>query len=725
MRKALRPQGKVPAGIQGLTRKIQGGLQSERTKKWDAEEAQNISTWVSRSPAWALSVAFHFVAAVILMNVVYFTHSDRLGQVFRMTLRASAPGGAKQGDQDNGINGDKNEDQAPAGKPVEDAPPASSKGLPEKKDEKVISGGLPMKVDMGETSGQNGIGGIYAGRGGAGRGNALRQYGGDGVSEQAVMDGLEWLARHQGKNGAWDPERYDTNCPAGDSCNTDEKGSAGYIGATTGLALLAFLGAGYSHLDDHLRPQDEGGPVVHAYTATITKALKYLCREQERDGCVDPSGTRNMYTHGIAGLAIVEAYSMSHDAALRPHAQRAINFVVEAQQDSGGWNYTPDHMNRSDTSITSWAVMMLRSARAANLAVPKRTWDRAKRFMHNVTDYQTGNIGYCVQGPPTRTTPGCNAMIAIGMATRTYLGMPDDQSLSEKWIKELKAVPPRYDEYAGRCPNWGGLMNRKGHGHNSLYYTYYATLALFHHGGAPWDEWNKKMREATIPTQDKEGHAKGSWEPVVWDGAWGGRVYTTAFNVMNLEVYYRYLPCYQVGAEFGLAKLLEDGEWDKVLEDAQKGKFGEVSGTASETPEEPGKPVDAEAPRDKRPEPVKPARGVEDLIKDLKADDMMTRRNAAKDLSLRAEKTAIVPLIDAAKAEKTSLQPVLIEYLGNFGDEPAVLDYLIGVLENEDRPRHRTAAAAGLRRATGELTLGEEARAWKEWRQKHEKESGK
>ncbi|KAF0245841.1 MAG: hypothetical protein FD180_1253 [Planctomycetota bacterium] len=725
-KKALQPQGKVPAGVKGLTKAIGGELASERAQKWDAEESRNVSGWINRSPAWAISAALHIVAGVILMNVVYFTQHDRLGQVFRMTLRAASPGGMHQGDQDNGVNGKDNEDSKPAGPEKEKDPEVASDPKPANIKPALPEVGatttpFPLKVLAGEVSGKDGPGGIYAGRGGSGRGEMLRQFGGDGQSEQAVIDGLAWLAKHQSKSGAWEPGRFDDNCPRGDDCGGDEKGEQMYSGATTALAILAYLGAGYSHFDDHLRPQDQGGPVTHQYTATIKKALNWLCREQnEKTGELDPEGDRNMYVHGIASLAVIEAYSMTKDPALKPHAQRAVIHMVDAQQDSGGWNYTPENMSRSDASITSWMVMGLRSARAAGLAVPKRTWDRSRFCMSKLTDYQTGNVGYCIQGSPGRVTRGCNCMVAVGMATRAYLAMPDDQQISEKFVDIILKAPPRYDDTPGACPNWGGLQNRKGGAHWSLYYTYYATLALFHHGGKPWEEWNQKMRACTLPAQRKSGHAKGSWDPVVWDGAWGGRVYTTAFNVMNLEVYYRYLPCYQVGAEFGLQKLVTDDEWDKVLGDARKGKFGDVQGTADEAPvDRPGKPGEPDkpvAPRVDRP--------TDDLVKDLKSDDMMTRRNAAKELSNRHELSAVEELIQASKVEKTSLRPVLIEYLGAFGDSDAILAYLIETLDNAE-DRIQTAALTALRKATGETSIGKDSRGWRSWLAKQREEKSK
>jgi len=74
-------------------------------------------------------------------------------------------------------------------------------------------------------------------------------------------------------------------------------------------------------------------------------------------------------------------------------------------------------------------------------------------------------------------------------------------------------------------------------------------------------------------------------------------------------------------------------------------------------------------------------------------------------------------MIQAAKSEKTSLRPVLIEYLGGFGDSEEILDYLVDTLSEESRRIPRAAGAAlkkatarssGRSRATAELASGEE-----------------
>ena len=45
----------------------------------------------------------------------------------------------------------------------------------------------------------------------------------------------------------------------------------------------------------------------------------------------------NMYSQGIATLALVEAYGMTRDPALKPAAQAAIDYIQKAQGRNGSW----------------------------------------------------------------------------------------------------------------------------------------------------------------------------------------------------------------------------------------------------------------------------------------------------------------------------------------------------------------------------------------------------
>jgi hypothetical protein len=63
-----------------------------------------------------------------------------------------------------------------------------------------------------------------------------------------------------------------------------------------------------------------------------------------------------------------------------------------------------------------------------------------------------------------------------------------------------------------------------------------------------WPEWNVEMRDFLIATQRRDDHYEGSWDLIdTWGSNIGGRLYNTAIATMILEVYYRYLPLYQIG----------------------------------------------------------------------------------------------------------------------------------------------------------------------------------
>ena len=89
------------------------------------------------------------------------------------------------------------------------------------------------------------------------------------------------------------------------------------------------------------------------------------------------------------------------------------------------------------------------------------------------------------------------------------------------------------------------LKNESARGTSNVYYWYYATLALYQHGGEPWSKWNAKIRDRIVGLQSTAGHQTGSWEPDnSLYGATSGRIYCTTLAALSLEVYYRYLRLY-------------------------------------------------------------------------------------------------------------------------------------------------------------------------------------
>jgi hypothetical protein len=339
------------------------------------------------------------------------------------------------------------------------------------------------------------LAGTFYGRSGATREKSLREGGGTGASEAAVARGLQWLARNQFPDGSW---RLDGNF--------QDKGSNNDI-AGTAFGLLPMLAAGKTH---------KKGKEENPYDKPVEKALLFLVRKQDKKTGNFGGG---MYGHGLAAIAMCEAYGMTQDPSLRRPAQMAINFIVSAQHDGGGWRYAPGQAG--DTSVTGWHIMALKSGQMAGLDVPEATMRKAMRYLDSCCD--TANEGYGYVGVGSTPT-----MSAVGLLCRQYL-----QSWGPQNIRLIKGIDNNIK------PLQPGTKN--------IYFYYYATQVMHHFGGESWKAWNSKMRDFLVKTQDSDNKSPnfGSWSSVGDPHtSAGGRLMITSLNLLTLEVYYRHLPLY-------------------------------------------------------------------------------------------------------------------------------------------------------------------------------------
>jgi hypothetical protein len=273
----------------------------------------------------------------------------------------------------------------------------------------------------------------------------------------------------------------------------------------TGLSLLAFLGAGETHTG--------GGK----YAEVVRRALSWLIRMQRADGDLREDG--RIYCHSMATLALCEAYAMTRDERLKEPAQKGVDYLARAQHsESGSWRYAPGEYG--DTSVFGWAVLCLHSAKNAGLKVPPQVWTRAENWLPMVRSGRNGGLAAYRPGYDPS-----HAMTAEAMVCRQILGAPRDAAFQESGDYLLSRLPDAGDYH--------------------LYYWYYGTLGMFQLGGAHWQRWNDRLTATLLGTQEKTGHAKGSWAPLKPFGVDGGRVFSTAASALCLEVYYRYLPMYQ------------------------------------------------------------------------------------------------------------------------------------------------------------------------------------
>ena len=351
-------------------------------------------------------------------------------------------------------------------------------------------------------------------RSGATRKRLLKDFGGSEESEEAVMLGLAWLTQTQHADGSW----------------TFDQGHPRDKAAATGMALLAFLGAGQSHKEGR-------------YKQTVQAGLDWMVKNVEtqekgrNNGRVDT--ITNMYSQGIATLALCEAYGMTRDRALKYPAQAAINYVQRAQAANGSWGYQAG--NPGDTSIVGWQIQALHAARLTqDLEVDAKVIAKAVKFLDYVGkgNAQEGKSRYGYT-TPDGAEPG-TSLTAIGLLCRYY-------------VSDWRA------ENAGFAVGTKGLVKRAPSATATppeldLYYYYYATQVVRYHGGEEWKTWNEGAKqpdgtrkggvpEWLISLQSKRDPDRGSWDPGhEWIGRGCGRHGMTCLCLLTLEVYYRYDP---------------------------------------------------------------------------------------------------------------------------------------------------------------------------------------
>ena len=334
--------------------------------------------------------------------------------------------------------------------------------------------------------------------------------GSSGPSEEAVDAALAYLARHQQNNGSWTIRLIDGPCKG--QCDHGGEELDPHDIAATGLALLCFLGRGHT--------LQEG-----EYSEQVSRGVYFLVQnlksQSGRGTWLTTTNQRWMYEHGIATLALCEALQMKGDESLlaKP-CQEAIAHIVHAQYHDGSWGYLPNQPG--DLSIMGWQVLALKSAHGAKLAVNAETIRNVDIFLkkHNRNDFM-----FYYRDQANKPTA---SMTSIGTLLRIFRGWSrTDPSI-------IKAV-----EY----------LSKEGPSTVDPYYNYYATQVLYQFGGKPWLDWNARLRDFLVSSQEKEGHMAGSWwfqtakaTPAGIANETGGRLYVTAMTCLTLEVYYRYLP---------------------------------------------------------------------------------------------------------------------------------------------------------------------------------------
>lgn len=331
----------------------------------------------------------------------------------------------------------------------------------------------------------------------------------------SVKRGLEWLERHQSDDGSWNARDYDAGCgkclPHGVDDRVDAVRSDFSVGLT-GLAVMALTAAGRTCREDD----------------ALRRALADLIRRQDGEGCI---GSREcdkfMYNHLVATAALCEAYALTGSNRLKLPAQRAVDFVMAAQNPGAGWRYI-EQAGENDTLVTGWAIVALHSAARAALDFDRAAAYDGSRAWLDKASYRVADdawrTGYQFPGTGCPILPDIENRFdphptptAAGAAIRLLMGGRRDDPKIAGAMRSLAEDPPASGAVAV-----------------DFYYWHWAALAI-HLFGAEDARWSRV--DELIESSQSAG---GSWPPADRWSRLGGRVYATAMATLTLQTGRRY-----------------------------------------------------------------------------------------------------------------------------------------------------------------------------------------
>jgi hypothetical protein len=314
------------------------------------------------------------------------------------------------------------------------------------------------------------------------------------AAQQAVDQGLAYLARHQHQDGSFGAVQYHGNV------------------AITSLAGLAMMAGG------HL-------PGRGTYGDVVLRVMRYVVEQDDGRGyLLSKTGASHgpMYGHGFGTLFLTELHGMVGDrdqrVRLRDTIKRAVKLIVDFQNREGGWRYKPGDPD-ADVSVTICQVMALRAARNGGFYVPKSTVDRCTAYVMRCQD-KDGGFRYQQHGGLSQFARSAAGVVALHCAG-IYKGPEIDKGL--KYLMQFKPT--------------GGIVRPDVQLHY-YYGHYYAAQAMWTAGNPYWKEWYPAIRDELLEHPDRR--QLGYWADQRFSND-----YATAMACIILQIPNNYLPILQ------------------------------------------------------------------------------------------------------------------------------------------------------------------------------------
>ena len=322
----------------------------------------------------------------------------------------------------------------------------------------------------------------------------LRKRGGDPRTAAAVERGLRWLRDHQRKDGSW---------PVGGPFGGDPRVTPGI----TALAAAAFLSDGHTERTGR-------------FAGAVRRALEYLLSVQDREGrfgWVEGAPLESIFNQAASVLALSENYVLCEDGGRRAPLERGIAALVRMAEK--GTTSSASDRRFAD----AWAALALRTAALTGLAVPGLEGAAGRleaRVARLAGDEEPGGGAERLADLP----PICTA---TSLALEALFREPAPRP------REAGGVPfPDPD----RPATLYAFLDDPAYREPS--FLFFTGTALCGRDASLWEPWNRKVKVILLEEQSPEGEwpARGRWP---WID--GGDLYTTALDLLTLQVYYRYV----------------------------------------------------------------------------------------------------------------------------------------------------------------------------------------
>ena len=174
----------------------------------------------------------------------------------------------------------------------------------------------------------------------------------DGLRQQAIDRALDWVAGMQNKDGGW--------------ASFDKNNNHAYVTALTFSDFGEVLDPSSADVTAHVLEM-YGRLGYKTDTAFLQSAYRYLRLEQEDNGSWFGRWGVN-YIYGLG--AVLPALEAVGEDMGQPYVRRAVQWLIEHQNDDGGWGEScasyvdPDQhgVGPSAASQTAWAILALVAA---------------------------------------------------------------------------------------------------------------------------------------------------------------------------------------------------------------------------------------------------------------------------------------------------------------------------------------------------------------------------